>query len=77
MQGMLLLTHRQTSDGSSSYLGEFSGGKRHGQGKQKDATGKYKGWWELDVRHGPGILIQNVCMVMFVSSVVISSLFAA
>lgn len=49
----------QTSDSSFIYTGEFLGGKRSGQGTCVCADGKFKGSWAQDLRHGPGVLVQN------------------
>jgi hypothetical protein len=66
---------RQTPEGSSVYLGEFAGGKRNGQGKQKDLECKYKGSWIQDCRSGSGILVENVTFFRFVPSFFVISRF--
>lgn len=55
------VTHfSQGADSSFTYVGEFVGGKRSGQGTNMCTDGKYKGSWHQDARHGQGVLFQNV-----------------
>ena len=55
----------QIGEGSTTYLGEFLGGKREGKGTLKFADGKYKGSWLADLKHGTGVLNERVRSLEF------------
>jgi hypothetical protein len=60
---MRLIHIFQTAESSFTYIGDFLGGKRNGQGTSVSADGKYKGFWCQDLRHGQGVLVQNVIIL--------------